>query len=321
VAEEWERYGNPTWELTTVRHITHVPAARRVIEDGKIKAGLVYDKSKLKTSRLSVSWVSANTWTSGSIYGTVEFRFDWKTLIEGQSIYWVEVIDDYNPPAYRLLLSKQPITSPLVKSYDPATAKGPLKLADDKWYWNGWNLTSEFMIADDLPLDKVSGLDFVKHHEKICPPREHNCDEMKNQPSTGQTGGKVLSYILGHGLHVLDKHLKPSEPPAQENSLFEQAYVGLRHALSSSTYGGALNLNESCDRATRGALALYGMDQVETARDLLSLIMEKKYFESALRRVVRAHFNTPAWTPKASASETEALKKSNVRSQGGSKND
>ena len=40
VAEEWERYGNPEWELTTVRHITHVPAARRVIEDGKIESWL-----------------------------------------------------------------------------------------------------------------------------------------------------------------------------------------------------------------------------------------------------------------------------------------
>jgi hypothetical protein len=122
---------------------------------------------------------------------------------------------------------------------------------ENKWYWNGWNLTSEFMIADDLPLDQVSGLDFVKHHDKLCPPREHNCDEMRSQPSIAQTGGKVLSYILGHGLHVLDKHLKPSEPSAQENPFFEQAYGGLRQALSSSTYGGALNLNESCDRGAK----------------------------------------------------------------------
>jgi hypothetical protein len=124
MVEEWERFGNPEWELTTVRHTTHVPIARRIIEDGKIKAGLVYDKSKLKTSRLSVSWLSANTWTLGSIYGTAEFQFDWKSLVEDQNIYWVEAMDDYNPPAYRLLLSKQHITSPLVKAYDPTTAKG-----------------------------------------------------------------------------------------------------------------------------------------------------------------------------------------------------
>jgi len=63
-------------ELSTVRHIVHVPSARRIIEDGRIKAGLVYDESRLNESRISVTWVSANTWNLGSIYGTVEFQFE-----------------------------------------------------------------------------------------------------------------------------------------------------------------------------------------------------------------------------------------------------
>lgn len=62
-------------ELTTVRHVVHVPFARRIVEDGRIKAGLVYDESRLNKSRISVAWVSANTWGPGSIYGTVEFQF------------------------------------------------------------------------------------------------------------------------------------------------------------------------------------------------------------------------------------------------------
>ena len=54
MAEEWERFDTkPESELTAVRHVTHVPAARRIIEDGTIKAGLVYDKSHLNASRLS----------------------------------------------------------------------------------------------------------------------------------------------------------------------------------------------------------------------------------------------------------------------------
>jgi hypothetical protein len=78
----------------------------------------------------------------------------------------------------------------------------------------------------------------------------------------------------------------------------DRAYRGLRQALSSSKFGGALELNESCDKVARGALALYGMDQIERAKALLSVIMKVGYFESALRRVVRAHFRTPTWTPK-----------------------
>lgn len=77
--KEWEKYkikgelAKAGAELDTVRHIAHVPAARRIIEDQKVKAGLVYDESRLNKSRISVTWVSANTWAFGSIYGTVEF--------------------------------------------------------------------------------------------------------------------------------------------------------------------------------------------------------------------------------------------------------
>jgi hypothetical protein len=83
-----------------------VPAARRIIEDKRLKAGLVYDASKLNKSRISVAWVSANTWGLGSIYGTVEFEFAWSDLVAGQKIYWVEAMN-YRPTAYRLLLSKR----------------------------------------------------------------------------------------------------------------------------------------------------------------------------------------------------------------------
>jgi hypothetical protein len=101
-------------------------------------------------------------------------------------------------------------------------------------------------------------------------------------------------------LHILDKHLKPSESAKEDeqNFLFEEAYRGLSQALSPSIFGGALQLDGSCDKIARGALALYGMDQIERAKELLSVIMKRGYFESALRRVVRAHFNTPTWTPK-----------------------
>jgi hypothetical protein len=84
--KEWETYkikAEPETvgtELDMVRHIVHVPDARRIIEDRKIKAGLVYDESRLNQSRVSVTWVSANDWVYGSIYGTVEFQFNWTPL-------------------------------------------------------------------------------------------------------------------------------------------------------------------------------------------------------------------------------------------------
>ena len=70
--EEWERFrirrgDRNAVELGTVRHIAHVPHARRIVEDERIKAGLVYDESRLNTSRISVAWASTNSWAWGSI--------------------------------------------------------------------------------------------------------------------------------------------------------------------------------------------------------------------------------------------------------------
>ena len=67
MSQEWEKFAfvpgeGSSRDLTTVRHVVHVQFARRIIEDGKIKAGLIYDESRLNKSRISVAWVSANTW-------------------------------------------------------------------------------------------------------------------------------------------------------------------------------------------------------------------------------------------------------------------
>lgn len=76
-------------ELTEVHHVVHVPEARRILEDGWVKAGLVHDESRLKSSRMCVTWLSANTWVNGSIYGNVQFTFDWRRIVENRRVYWV----------------------------------------------------------------------------------------------------------------------------------------------------------------------------------------------------------------------------------------
>jgi hypothetical protein len=292
---EWDRFkfeiieGSP--ELTTVRHVAHVPAARRIVEDGKIKAGLVYDESRLNTSRISVSWVSANTWVYGSIYGTVEFQFGWADLVAGQNIYWVEAMTNYRPHAYRLLLSKRDIRPGLIMPYDPTKDEGPLRLKGGKYYWNH-EYTSEFMIEDDLSLDRCTGLKFVEHHREYCGPFRNECEDRKNQPTVFRTGSRVLSFALGNGLHVLDKHLKPP------GTGLEIAYSGLTDFLPARVkFAGAVSTDSQCQDVVRGSLALYGMDQADQARKLLALISSEDNFTGALKAIVRAHFGDPMWEP------------------------
>lgn len=62
-----------------------------------LRGGLVHDESKLKKSRIAVTWLSANTWAPGSIYGNVQFSFSWKQAAQ-KRVYWVEAMHSYRPP-------------------------------------------------------------------------------------------------------------------------------------------------------------------------------------------------------------------------------
>jgi hypothetical protein len=298
--KEWEEFAikGELLDLTAVRHITHLRTARRIIEDGSIAAGLVYDESRLNKSRLSVTWLSANSWNDGSIYGTVEFRFDWKKLVDGQRIYWVEAIKKYNPAAYRFLFTPREIKSDLVQQYDPVNDNGPLRRAGSNWYWN-FQFTSEFMIERDLPLFDVTGLNFVSHHADFCSANGADCIERKTGPSRQQTGGRILAHILGRRLHVLDDHLRPSaDDPANRDDLLDAAFSGLRAAVGRNVgYHGSLRDPKSCGNVLRGALALYNQDNRDDAREQTSLIEAEQYFTEALAEAVRVHFNAPNWKP------------------------
>ena len=299
--KEWEKYkikGDPATagaELSIVRHIAHVPTARRIIEDQKIKAGLVYDESRLNKSRINVVWLSANTWAFGSIYGTVEFRFDWNTLVDGNKVYWVEVMAQYKPAAYRFLLSSRDpaeFSSGLIEPYDPAKDDGPLRKSGDKWYWNG-NFTSEFMIDDNLHLREATGLDFISHHQQFCSIDGSTCMERRKNPTWDETGGRILAHLLAHQIGVLNRHLKPER--GKRNQLLDTAFSGLHSALNEANFGGPLHLSKSCDNVVTGALALYGMDQLDSTLQLLALLKSADGFNKALVAIVRRHFGVPDW--------------------------
>jgi hypothetical protein len=106
----------------------------------------------------------------------------------------------------------------------------------------------------------------------------------------------MLSFVLGNGLHVLDKHIKP--PGAPQPVQLDTAYQGLEVWLPTQVeFAGAINADGDCQNVVRGSLALYGMDQVHQARKLLTLISSNDNFAGALKAIVRAHFGDPNWEP------------------------
>ena len=103
VTRDTTRASGSVAELSAVHHIVHLPMARRILEDCRIRAGLVYDESILNRSRIRVVWLSANDWYRGSFYGNVQFTFDWEDVVAEQDFYWVEAMTQYSPHGISLL--------------------------------------------------------------------------------------------------------------------------------------------------------------------------------------------------------------------------
>jgi hypothetical protein len=302
---EWKAYrirfpGSPAGEfpegrvLDRLYHVTHVGGARRILADGELKAGLVYDESKLKKSRIAVTWLSANTWAYGSIYGNVEFAFSWKKHAAGKKFYWVEAMPSYRPDAYRILLSDREVKSKYVQRYDPATEKGPLRKRGGKWYWNG-DCTSEFLIEGNIPLADCIEFDFIAHHAQLCSVDGRSCAYRGSQGHAA--AGPVLGVLLGNGLHTIDHVLKKDDAKEKLSFAVDTGVRGILRDLRSKAqrFGGVIRSAESRKAVMRGALALYGSGQTDAARELLALLKSRDTFDDALTDVVNEHFGVKGW--------------------------
>jgi hypothetical protein len=186
----------------TVSHVAHIDDAFRIFEDDEICPSLIFDESKLKTTRTSMTWLSPNTWANGSRYGNVSFEFDWKKLTEEKHFYWVEAIR-YGIPAFRILVTDREPVIPLPK-YRPKKGDGPLFYDPDQdiWYRNG-SYTGEFMFDGALSLDECATVTFVNHHEQYC--NKGGCD---NKGEEGyKCGARLLSRLMARMLFLPKKNI------------------------------------------------------------------------------------------------------------------
>lgn len=279
------------YELTKVHHVVHVPEAQRILEDGKIEARLVYDESRLKKHRVCVVWLSANTWGSGSIYGNVQFTFDWSDIIEhcvskDYTIYWVEALE-YRPPAYRFLLADSNLDISDVLQYDPLKANGPLRRKSDTWYWNG-EYTSEFMIKADLPLELCKGIEAVSHNV-MC--RHHGRACTDRDASTSEISGRMMAFILGRKIRNANLIMQ-----ANGGRQMDYGVADIMRSLGKSKYfDGEIEAPLLRQAVLIGALALYGYGQYKEAKNLISLLANQQVFDDALREIVAKHFHCPGY--------------------------
>ncbi len=90
----------------------------------------------------------------------------------------------------------------------------------------------------------------------------NECEDRQNQPPLQHTGGKILSFLLANNLHVLDQHLKS---PSDQYMRLDMAYDGLEASFANVKFTGTVGADAACQEVLFGALALYGLDQVDKA--------------------------------------------------------
>ena len=291
--QEWENYkfnsSDDEVPLSTVYHIVHFPDARRIFVDGRLRAGLIYDESKLNSSRICVTWLSANTWGPGSIYGNVQFAFDWADIIESRQIYWVEAMTRYKTPAYRFLLTENDMSgSEDVVLYDPEKDKGPLRKRGKEWFCNT-KYTSEFMIEADLSLNDCTGLSFVSHHSKEC--RMYGWTCAYKGYNAQRTAGRVLAFLLSSNINGIVRDLLREKQDGTVH-LNSEADIGVHRiwrALGSreECFAGGIKKAKSRHAVLLGALALYGGEEDQVARELVALLNSQDIFEKALVEIIQ----------------------------------
>jgi len=248
-------------------------------------------ESRLTPTRTCLSWLSANDWAYGSIYGTVQFTFDWIDLVQDRAIFWVEEIDSYKPAVYRFLLAREVDSRKLpdgVVPYDPRKSGGPLLLEGDEWFWNG-SYTSEFMIDSDVQLSRCRSIKTVSHHPQFCSLRT-SCREIGWGAS--KAGTLLIARLLGHGIGSMFVR----KALLDEGRLGFTAEDGLGWFLMKcGVYDMRPGPNYKADEESlralvQGALALYGNERPDEAKALLALIGSAEPIRKVLDDIVHSNF-------------------------------
>lgn len=249
-----------------VYHVSHITQALHICEVRQINDGLVYDESRLNKHRITVAWLSPNTWANGSRYGNVSFRFNFRELIEGKSFYWVEAIDKYSPPACRILIAgkeyPEEVSSHLTP-YDPTSGDGPWwhDVESNTHYRNG-NFTLELMTDEPLHLSRCANIDFVDHHDQYC------CIDTKKCKDKGLDRGK------GGARFIADCLARDISPPSHCLEIEEDSRF-VNHSFNNALHY-AMRPLFRIDDGYKQVISSSDPISKEIARTMLSCFVDKK---------------------------------------------
>lgn len=275
-----------------VHHICHLDDSIRIIDDGLIRSSLIWDESRLNNTRTCVSWLSPNDWGFGSIYGNVQFNFNWADIINNKKFYWVEAIHKYRPPAYRILITDLDYSSQGLLLYDPIAEDGPIYFDEmhDTWYRNG-KYTGEFLIDRDLDLNESISIEFVSHNKTRCKKYGPNCKFLKSTPS--EIGARFISSIVVRDIQSSRRLLEviENEDVIDLNSSTTMAVNHLLMKLCNNNETSTDEIISLEDKAiAKAILYAYSIDDNNQANILADILRRSCSVKTALIRVLEEYF-------------------------------
>jgi hypothetical protein len=267
--------------------------AIRIFEDGRIRAGLVYDESKLNTARVTVCWVSPKEWVNDYIYGHISFEFDWDEIVGDNKIRWVEVRTTGKRVICRFLISANDYPTSGLSEYPFKTVCGPLYRDDSsaKWYHNNL-ITSEYMVDTDLPLAMDKHIYFVGHHPQRCSKVKWNQGECpdKSVPSD-VIGAKLLSWLIGMNRQDVQRLFHHPELPRRLNATVTEAISRLKRELVKAwRYEAAPPHPRDWASLLRAALVAFADGQVAQLSAILALFPDKDSLNTTFWTLVETFF-------------------------------
>jgi hypothetical protein len=287
---EWSEYRASTYKpaapLKYVAHVTHLDVAAVLLRDWRLRAGPVYDESKLNTRRIHVVWLSPNDWAGagGFRYGNVRFLFDWTSVVAGAKYYWVEAIKKYQPPAARILVTTENRDS-LLTPYDPTSADGPWTVdKDGNHFWND-DICLEIMVERSIPLKSATRIDFVRHHEKRCCIAPVSCPDCGLDPAPAGARFLAMAALSRTGFQP---HPLVGALGGEPSKVVLDSWESLLYYLSSRKVQPAGSITAEAPAAgvlARGVLAAFARDDKDW-RVLAGLFVSKADLVAAVRTAV-----------------------------------
>jgi len=287
---------NDCQPLDTIHHVTHIDTALQVLSDGSIKSGLVYDQSKLNTKRIPVVWLSPNDWTGagGFRYGNVRFSFDFASLIQKKNYYWVEYLS-YGVAAVRILITDNNYGN-ILTPYNPTIGDGPwwFDTSTNTHYWNG-NHCLEIMFEGDLAVERMSKIDFVKHHPRFCNIKPHSCPDCA--VGGDLASAKFLAAIVGQRVNPsLLKWVNNQQPELELCFAWNRLKMKLMKSIETSEFGiPTPNIQQATSSIGRAILGAYSYDDISDLKSLSQLLSSKKAVIDVCAKVISEDFEIANW--------------------------